>query len=178
MKSTWDIYQGLWRDAQAKGVEVLYHKSMNAEAGHFVPNGKPHIRIHRVNYTEGEEPSEFRNNNQKLTDDELQSELLTLAHEFGHWLSWTNGNWPETLSETSDAFRQTSNGTTQIGRDEAEEIYQEEVRAWENAVVLLKEHGFSEWNSLRSCTVSSLAEYELRLGKASNHTWQPPKRKP
>jgi hypothetical protein len=89
-------YDALWRRAQADGVWVRYDGAELDEAGSFAHDGcggyeKPEIRISRPFHGEPEdEPSELLGTGQPA---DIKSELLTLAHEYGHFLSW-NGETP------------------------------------------------------------------------------------
>jgi len=89
--SLFDVYVALWRRIQAD-VGRLSYSGINAdEGGHFQHDGcgahkKPEIVISRPFYASpADEPSEFRSTGERV---DIKSELFTLAHEYGHYLSW------------------------------------------------------------------------------------------
>ena len=87
---------------------------------------KPRIWIYRAHCGEPED---------------AMNELLTLAHELGHWQSWT--------SDPARYVRQTHLADlppSQVSREDANLVLEEEERAWSFARPLLSEHtGFRDW---------------------------------
>jgi hypothetical protein len=87
------IYTKVWKAAEEEGAFVCYcGLESRGERGIFHPREgttrKPWIRIIRPHHLEGAVPSRGRNTGPDLTDDELRAELMTLAHEWGHFQSW------------------------------------------------------------------------------------------
>jgi len=84
-------YVSLWRRIQSEGVWIHYNGLATDEDGHFVPDGcgsrkAPEIQLTRSRYMSPQhEPSEFLNTGLRAN---IQKELITLAHEYGHYLSW------------------------------------------------------------------------------------------
>ncbi len=89
-------YKSLWNRIHADGVWVRYDGVDVDEAGSFAHDGcggeeQPEIQISRPFHGEPEdEPSEWIGTGEPA---DIKSELLTLAHEYGHFLSW-NGETP------------------------------------------------------------------------------------
>jgi hypothetical protein len=97
--SFFNTYEALWRRIQAD-VGRLSYSGMNAdEGGHFQHDGcgiyrKPEIVISRPWYKPpADEPSEFLGDGRKV---DIKPEFFTLAHEYGHYLSWRGETPPET----------------------------------------------------------------------------------
>jgi hypothetical protein len=90
------MYVALWQKAEALGVGVTYDGSLSDGEGWFHPDpsetgdGSPSIVIGRPYYQEPSfEPSQLRNvGGQALPTPDLRAEIVTLAHELGHFLSW------------------------------------------------------------------------------------------
>ena len=86
-------YKQIWSGAEAEGAFVNYYGiSARGEAGYFHAREgegrKPIIAIVRPYYVTDEKPSRRRNNGIDVTDDEMRAEMMTLAHECGHFRSW------------------------------------------------------------------------------------------
>jgi hypothetical protein len=100
--SLFHIYEALWRRIESDGVWVHYNGLDTDEGGHFVHDGcgdqgKPEIQLTRSFYREPmDAPSEMLGNGQPAN---IKGELLTLAHEYGHCLSWQGGTPHERWNE-------------------------------------------------------------------------------
>ena len=86
-----EIYVALWKTASIEGAFVHYEgRGERGEAGWFHPRDElagPEIVIVRPFYGNATEPSDSRTDGQPV---DLQSELVTLAHEYGHFRSWSD----------------------------------------------------------------------------------------
>ena len=135
-------------------VELTFHAWITAEevadpeAGYFIPapGGVPPPRI--VLYrTHVQHPG-----------NELD-ELLTLAHEFGHYRSFAAGQRTkkyEAVLDPRDAWPTRSTEERQL-------ILDEEARAWIYARSELDALGFMDWAAFDKREVESLHQYRLRL---------------
>lgn len=88
------IYVALWRRAEELGTRVQYDGSMEP-GGAFNPDphdrgeDDPLISITRPHYKEFDVPSrDLNDGGQHLAPPDIIYETITLAHEFGHFLSW------------------------------------------------------------------------------------------
>lgn len=85
------IYVALWRTASTEGAFVRYESGgARSEAGWFHPRDEfagPEIVIVRPFYGNQTEPSDSRTDGQPV---DLLGELITLAHEYGHFRSWSD----------------------------------------------------------------------------------------
>jgi hypothetical protein len=95
-------YVALWRQIESEGVRLLYDGLIFAHGieGLFIHEGRceptrPEIWISRPTYKQPRnQPLDVHGDG---TPAPIEKELLTLAHEYGHFLSWkgraTDGRW-------------------------------------------------------------------------------------
>lgn len=85
-------YKDLWKRTPLDDLYIHYEgRSLNGEAGYFQHdgqgNGNPRIVIIRAHYAEpDDEPSMIRADGEPV---DLAAEMITLAHEYGHYLSFS-----------------------------------------------------------------------------------------
>lgn len=119
------------------------------EAGSFdpAPNGvrRPRIVIYRLRGMN--EPGD------------VLDELLTLAHEFGHFCSFDKGL---RTPEYDEALRDWREGRD-LTRAARTSVLDEERRAWRFAREILGEVGFSDWDAFWRSHQDALADYRRRL---------------
>jgi hypothetical protein len=91
MVDTFPIYENLWRRAQGDGIFVHYgHWLDESLSGYFHPHSEepdrgPEIAIRRPYYIEpDDEPRRESSAPPHLPQPDIDDELLTLAHEYGH----------------------------------------------------------------------------------------------
>ena len=89
-------------------------------------------------------------------------ELLTLAHEDGHYLSSKKGNRTPEYLEAVNALRSENGGV--LRSEQRSRIVAEEERAWSNAKAVLKRLGFAQWRRYNARRKQSIAMYTLKLG--------------
>lgn len=87
-------------------------------------------------------------------------ELLTLAHEAGHYVSHINGEAPR---DYEGLLKRCKDDLPSVTEDERHSIYDEEVRAWDYAVPWLKAVGFGDDQSLKAERERCLRTYEEGL---------------
>lgn len=90
------------------------------------------------------------------------AELLTLAHEAGHFDSWHQRTRPSNFEHLSDRLRNKVSGRP-LSTVEQKTIWNEEIRAWEHARDRLEELGFTAWEVFGAGKGRSLASYRQRL---------------
>jgi len=139
-QSAFAAYEALWQRIRDGGVWVHYDGVALDEGGHFQHDGcgklkKPEIQITRSHYNERERPTEFLNTGEPAP---IVNELMTLAHEYGHYLSWSR----EPASKTWKAYhaavvrrdKLAANGRDAVSkglsRREMQLICDEETLAW------------------------------------------------
>jgi hypothetical protein len=169
----WKIYQDLWARADAEDAFVHYDgRDLHGEGGWFHPrydeDGTPNpvITIVRPYYREATTPHKERNNGAPV---DLMKELITLAHEYGHFRSWraetTRATWQAYLAAAikRDATREASDASAPESEDgearnrrrravvaetlteeEKSLIVAEEKLAWKIGRATLVELGFTE----------------------------------
>ena len=152
------IYERLWRRIQAEGVRVHYNGLALDEGGHFLHDGcgklkKPDIQITRPFYrTPSDEPSEFLNTNARA---DIKKELLILAHEYGHCLSWKGETPPEKWGSYHAAAFRRDGAVKDGGWDavpdtlhdaEKQLIVDEETLAWKLGRQFIPEELYAEYD--------------------------------
>lgn len=95
----------------------------------------------------------------QIAGDALE-ELLTLAHELGHWRSFCDGNHTPTYQAA--VFAPYYQWPT-LGLDAKRAIFAEESRAWDNARTILAEVGFQNAAAFEGRRAWSLDDYRERL---------------
>jgi hypothetical protein len=104
------------------GVQVLFKNAQKPGGLFDARNGVPVITMHRKD-------------RRCLVDPRF--ELATLAHEFGHALSWIEGRETDSFAEDLAAHI----NTEEVGEDRRLEILDEECRAWNRALMVLEDLG-------------------------------------
>jgi hypothetical protein len=198
-----EVYQRLWAHARAGGVVVKFWPFVADVAGRYEhgeattdePRRDPLIRIVRRDALVADEdalPTRERRVGPTLDDDELRRELLTLAHEYGHFVShWESRAAGGSARETWLAYHRSLNKWNEISarfdacedpreqdrrRREAarrelddtdrEQILGEESTAWRHGRRTLEDLGGTE-SVLEQCDTrsrESLRFYRVRLG--------------
>lgn len=172
----WPVYLALWAKFTTEdGVFVSYDGvGENGEGGWFHPGdeatgpGRPKITICRACYPyPSDEPSPVRNDGSVDADDEhrahpdLLQELITLAHECGHYVSFTQGNCTQEYRAAARAQKTLLKGPENIVSKEQETIYMaDEHRAWAFGRKELEALGFQEWEAFDAAHARALREYE------------------
>jgi len=87
------IYEALWRRAETEGAWVHYDGlTGHGMAGYFAAREddelNPMIAITRPYYIEIDEPTRESNAPIPYAQPDIDQELITLAHEYGHFRSW------------------------------------------------------------------------------------------
>lgn len=116
------------------------------EAGYFVPVpfGDQSLPPRIVLYRSGD----------------LLEEVLTLAHEFGHFQSYAGKLRSQRYEEIIVGERHL---WPSLPLSDRQLIIEEEVRAWDLAAVTLRALGFADEAALRTARVVALKEYVRRL---------------
>lgn len=181
------IYQKAWAAAEVAGATVRYQSHL--PGGYFHPvaqaNGavSPIIGISRPWPEQATKPcrgySQHAPPGQPPPD--IAHELMILAHEYGHLLSWKErtprARWRQGNAATRkrDEAWGTAPGTISergarafpaLTDEERALIVEEETTAWEIARELLDDLGFSEWDTFARDREESLQNTRLSLGIA------------
>lgn len=92
MDDVYPIYEGLWRRAETEGAIVRYSgRPGSGAAGMFYSTHfpKPTILVMRPYYKPpSDEPSRESDAPPPLAQPDIHEEMITLAHEYGHFRSW------------------------------------------------------------------------------------------
>lgn len=164
----WTVYEGVWAEAQRLGIRIAYTgMAPDNEAGWFeiMRSGDPKIVIVRPYYMTSPQPSRIYNNERVVADAVLEGELLTMAHEFGHYWSWRQGQRPADLGEVSELFFDALHNGAKLSRANADKIYEEEQRAWQYARDLLAKSGYQHWSTFDERVRVSLKAYRERFAQ-------------
>lgn len=140
-------YEALWRRTPVEDLYIHYEGWAPAgESGYFhhegQGNGNPKIVIIRPHYTEFDEPTMERNDGKHV---DLAAEMITLAHEYGHFLSFSGSTPRETWAayyraalhrdQVHDALPDGASIPEALGQalsaEERDLIVAEETTAWE-----------------------------------------------
>ena len=159
MADIFPIYEKLWARAESDGATVLYLGLGDDGGGVFYPHyndsvePRPTIEIIRNYYETIDSPTRDRNEagRRTLPPPDLLREVVTLAHEFGHFLSWKGRTPRETWdryyeaigirdetwaqvdeSGSIDAYNDRRRAAVQdaLTEDQLQLIIDEETRAW------------------------------------------------
>ena len=141
-ESLFAAYKSLWKTAEDGGNVWVHYvgQDPNGAAGWFKPDGrgifkKPEIAMVRPYYIEPTtEPSDRRSDGAPV---DLRAEIITLAHEFGHYLSWKEST------------------------EEARKSYRAAIDRWDAIKKKLNKNASAEEE--RKTVVSTLAETEKNL---------------
>ena len=168
---TWTVYVRLWgrcegsarRTEASTFVHYIEPEEVRAgEAGYFHPHdderGEPEIAIARFGCGNHDRsaPTKERQNGTRLTHNDLLAELYNLAHQFGHYRSWRQGERTKEYEEAVVAF---SKGLP-LSEEQQKLILAEEERAWEFARLELGSLGFSEWARFDAAKMCGLDAYQ------------------
>ncbi len=143
------MYVSLWKMAQEKGIVVEYGDMPNGGAGGFREDrlGWPVISLVRA-HTGLDQNEPTRTHDPDAPPDEqpdILEELITLAHEYGHWCSWREGNRTPGFRGAVDRFNYDDPGPlTEADRDL---IRAEEDHADRLGAAVLRELGFDAWDA-------------------------------
>ena len=92
-------------------------------------------------------------------------ELITLAHEYGHFISARRGD----RSAEFNLVNSTQVGQWQLlNAHQKEVIWIEELIAWKNARYVLRGLGFDGWPTFNKAKIEAMAAYENRLHHTLN----------
>jgi hypothetical protein len=194
------VYEQIWRRAEAEDAWVLYYGESNrGEHGYFHPceeeGAKATIAIWRPAPDDEETPSRKRNDGTELTDQELREELMTLAHEYGHFQSWSRSkttggsaraSWKAYFDVAhrrdalSDRITQEFPGQDVSTRVRAanqreltgvdrERIVNEEATAWRYGREILEHLGFAGLAEYDAVAETRVQIYRYRLGMVELH---------
>ncbi len=165
------LYKTLWIRSGAEGVPVTYAgETPNGEDGWFQvyfdeSEGVECGSIHMVRpfYGDPRTPSATRSAAAPadLAPPDILAELCTLAHEYGHAVSWRAGNrTAEYVAATDRMFKLLDAAAGgRLTDEECSLIEAEERRAWANGRAMLGELGFADWAVFDERERAGLAEY-------------------
>ncbi len=91
---------------------------------------------------------------------DLREELFTLAHEYGHFRSYTEGHHN---SEYSKALTALEGAARPLSESTCEIIWNEEKRAWDHARALLIDNDITQLDDFEKRVAMSLSEYKKRF---------------
>lgn len=134
------------------GIYVQFHARLaqweaDLSGGFTVHRGVPTIQLYRI---EG----------QMAVENPLE-ELLTLAHEYGHAVSWREGRRTKAYVAVVDRMHEPD---AKFDETEALLILDEECRAWRRARTVLAEVGFEKRTEFEQRQANDLKIYCERLG--------------
>jgi hypothetical protein len=179
------FYERLWRRAQRDGVFVHYRGIMlNGEAGYFASRHtegrKPEIAIARPYYANDDTPARERIAGAPMPAPDLVEELITLAHEYGHWQSYSGRtlryDWEryfatakkrDAVSARVDGAAQRDALRVELNDDDRERIVREETMAWVIAREVLSELALDDdefWAAFERHAKQGLHNHRYRLG--------------
>ena len=164
MSNDAEIFKGLWGQVSDCGVNVVYWTSHCPEedglAGSYNPNlgadgqKRPLIVLYRS-------PRVPRDQHAPDLEKCPLEDSVTLAHEFGHFLSDRDGNHTDEYIAAVTAFDY-GNGSL-YPASHRELIIMEEERAWDNARHVLEGLGFDAWEQFDERRARSLSTYGEKL---------------
>jgi hypothetical protein len=96
--------------------------------------------------------------------DDYKEEAITLAHEFGHHQSHSNGDRPDDYIALTNRFHNVGAQRGDLTEEEARAIYDEEVGAWRYGIALLNELSFPDIAAAEARRDHGLKMYRIRLG--------------
>ena len=147
------VLAALWTRAREAGIHVTYHAHLSASdarlGGYFyVHEGRVLTSMKIALFHPERAP--IPQTEPCVEGDRVLADICTLAHEFGHYLSWAEkrADWPEyhaaTLlrDQTSDAGGDPAAALT---LPQKELILEEEARAWRLGRTVLVELGFDDF---------------------------------
>jgi len=188
------MIDALWRKLQALGIHIMYTRLGGNSAGVFHVNWHAHppvpcIKMHRSHAASpATEPTRVRAATAPahLPPIDHLAELMTLAHEGGHALSYQedhdrrkrleavvarfNAIWNQELPQLqakearNEQLRQEAR--TGLTDEERTMILDEEARAWDRGRTLLEEQGFDAWQIYAERRRLNLHRWQYRLGIA------------
>ena len=151
---TWtDLHQGVCDRIAQAGVKLqpgLPEEFRPGELGFY--HRDPRFPLHKSKGV-----IRVRREHQNIVDD-FKAETLTLAHELGHAMSEVAGTRPHhSVRDRYDGCR------GDLSHEEAESLYEEEVRAWRHALDLLQELGCDDMGYAEQTRDDSLGAHRDRL---------------
>lgn len=172
MIDVWELYQRVWHQAEAEDVAVMYNGiPPRGEHGWFHPQNHPNgrsfpvIHIARPYYSgDGRTPTQTVNN-PDLPPPDLLAELLTLAHEYGHFRSWKAGGRTAAYEAAVIALEKQVDSASEpmLSEEQRELIRTEEETAWQIGRQILDSLGFDRWDAYDARRARSLEVYEKLL---------------
>ncbi len=87
--------------------------------------------------------------------DDFEQELYTLAHEYGHAISFRKDQRP---------WKSAPPTTPDLAPETKQEVLEEEARAWRYGEEILRELGVDDLNAYVERQEKSIEEYRRRLG--------------
>ncbi len=152
--STRDLYCRVWATARDAGVVVSYGPAVAGECALF-DETRPAITLVRRQI-----PAPATTPSLDLDDAELETELANLAHECGHMVSYAM-EWPRGYLQARHLIRLAqSNGGRPLTPEASRLVWEEEVRAWDYAELILWWFGLRDTRALCSCRAESLRYYD------------------
>jgi hypothetical protein len=191
MADVFEVYRALWQSAEQLGATVRYDSELEDGAGSFHPDpwnrgeSFPRITIGRPYHEEVDRPTRNRNTGgrEALPPPDLLRETITLAHEFGHFLSWKRSpdEWNayfEAAKTRDEAWSQVPRdgsvgeynnqlrtaAQSRLTRDQMGRIVAEEERAWAIGRGLLADLGFEDLELYAEHERRGLHFHRYRLG--------------
>ncbi|HEU4411656.1 MAG TPA: hypothetical protein VFS43_40810 [Polyangiaceae bacterium] len=178
----WGVYEPFWRFMQRqKRIIVMYAgPTPDGERGTFCPNDDapvpcpPMITVTREHYLTPE--TEPRRERADKVKPDLLDELITLAHEYGHFVSWGEGHrTPELVEAGNRLFRRRAGDLQEPCLDASQRdlVLQEEERAWSHGRRALQKTGFEWWPAFDQREQEDLGHYKEMLRCDANSEWEP-----
>lgn len=190
------VYEALWHQAEAEGARVRYDGLTHLD-GWFHPDPygrgeeRPTIAIRRRNHERARVPSRFLNAGapSDAAQPDLRAELVTLAHEYGHFASWkertARATWQlyyqaarrrdaawgavdvDTVAGEGDSEyneRLRSAAREVLTKEQVDLILSEEERAWAFGREALVALGFVDLQSYEEARSRGIRNHRYRLG--------------
>jgi hypothetical protein len=161
MRSAAEIYRDLLRLILAEGIEIREcHSSTAAEPAYFRRGLKfpmPAIEIVRPigNRWYSQKPGESEIEPLLEGAKDLEAELITMAHEFGHHHS--------VYDEYEAVLKDFKADPSSVLSQDLQNLYDEELFAWERGKAVLRDLGFRNWRRFRAQRIESLKTYHRAL---------------
>lgn len=167
-----DIYTRLWAIAERRNdgrpsVNVVYFGMTQGEGGRFNWRTKQ-IQIDRPHYVTINKPHWETNNGSPV---DLRRELIILAHEHGHAISWERKERPAHFDMANAIFADGQAAEEQVPDDIFAVIMSEEHRAWSHARSALAQLGWTDWARFDQTAASSLATYSAKPPSGPRKPW-------
>lgn len=160
MPSHFATLSALVREAREQGIDVVGRPRPSEVRGEFFePRGRcpAAIWIHKL--------PQVASYPVHVDDDQALDEVITFAHELGHFFSWKED--PSRYTDDYLATRSLPVAHRSVNEAELEVIVAEEERAWRFARDHLSRHGFDAWDVFERREAESLLAYKAALGTTS-----------